>query len=395
MKRIGLTMLLVGCVACSALAEPLYRGDVIFPVQGKHVHGSSIVEGSNGDLIACWFYGSGERSANDVLVQGARLKKGADTWSAPFVMADTPDLPDCNPVLFIDAEDRLWMFWIAVMANRWEHSLLKYRRAEDYLGEGPPNWSWQDVIILKPGEGMPEQIKSGFEELGEVSGCWGAFALPYERLVAEAAQEKVNRQKGWMTRIHPIILPSGRIVLPLYSDGFNLSLAALSDDGGETWQASGPMVGYGPIQPTIARKKDGTLVSYMRDSGGTPNRVLVSSSQDDGETWSPAVDSDIPNPSSSLEVIVLTDGRWVMIYNDKEDGRHSLALSMSDDEGKTWAWKRCLEISEGRTGSYAYPSMIQSRDGLIHATFTNKPESGGGKNIKHIVVNAEWIVQGD
>jgi hypothetical protein len=69
-----------------------------FHTRVKHVHGSSIVEAPNGDLIACWFYGSGERTANDVLIQGSRLKKGTKDWEPVFIMADTPDIPDCNPV---------------------------------------------------------------------------------------------------------------------------------------------------------------------------------------------------------------------------------------------------------------------------------------------------------
>ncbi|MCD6596814.1 MAG: hypothetical protein J7L04_03960, partial [Bacteroidales bacterium] len=44
--------------------------EYIFPLQNLHVHSSSIVELPNGDLLACWFEGSGERTANDVLVKG-------------------------------------------------------------------------------------------------------------------------------------------------------------------------------------------------------------------------------------------------------------------------------------------------------------------------------------
>ncbi len=40
------------------------------------MHSSSIIELPNGDMMACWFEGSGERNANDVQVKGARLKKG-------------------------------------------------------------------------------------------------------------------------------------------------------------------------------------------------------------------------------------------------------------------------------------------------------------------------------
>ena len=138
----------------------------------------------------------------------------------------------------------------------------------------------------------------------------------------EASKDKAKREEGWMTRQNPVVLPSGRILLPLYSDGFNASMMAISDDLGETWRPSLPIVGMGPIQPAVARKADGTLWSYMRDSGGEPKRALWSESKDDGVTWSPAIDTDIPNPGSSLAVRALADGRWVMAFNDADLGRH-------------------------------------------------------------------------
>ena len=66
----ALSLLLV----IAATGAPVFETDPIFPLQSKHVHGSSIVECPNGDLLACWFHGSGERSANDVQVQGARKR---------------------------------------------------------------------------------------------------------------------------------------------------------------------------------------------------------------------------------------------------------------------------------------------------------------------------------
>ena len=57
-------------------------------MQGKHVHGSSIIELPNGDFLACWFHGSGERRAKDVLIQGSRLKRGESNWSDVFIMAE-------------------------------------------------------------------------------------------------------------------------------------------------------------------------------------------------------------------------------------------------------------------------------------------------------------------
>ena len=369
--------------------KPDVAEEFIFPLQDKHVHSSSIIECPNGDLLVCWFYGSGERTANDVLVQGARLKKGTDNWSSVFTMADSPDLPDCNPVLFVDQKERLWMFWIAVIAHGWENSILKYRISEDYQGEGAPKWSWQDIIVLQPGDEFANVVGNSLDELDVVEPIWAEYAPTYVSMIKKAALDPRKRQTGWMTRIHPTVLPGGRILLPLYSDGFNVSLAAISDDMGDHWRASLPMVGYGPIQPTIVRKKDGTLVSFMRDSGDAPYRVLRSISKDDGETWSIATDTDIPNPGSSLEVISLKDGRWIMVYNDTEDGRHSLALALSDDEGNTWKWKRNLELAEPGLQSFAYPSIIQTDDGKIHVTYSYKENNKS--TIKHVALNADWI----
>jgi len=376
-------------VAVWAYAAPVFETQNIFPLQDKHVHGSSIVECPNGDFLAAWFYGSGERSADDVRIRGARLKSGTDGWSEVFEMADTPGFPDCNPVLHIDHQERLWLFWIPVLANKWQFSLLKYRRASEYQNEGAPTWDWQDVINLKPGAEFPEVLAKKFEELGVDSEMWGEYAPPYSELIVEAARDPMKRQLGWMTRIHPLVLPSGRVLLPLYNDGFNISLVGISDDGGATWRASGPIVGAGPIQPTLVRKDDGTLHAYLRDSGNLPGRVMLSVSKDDGETWSNALDTDIPNPGSSLEVIRLRDGAWVMVYNDTEHSRNSLAAALSEDEGETWEWKRVMEPSGDGGKSFAYPSVIQSADGLIHATYSYVADVG--KCIRHCVFNEEWI----
>ena len=396
MKRSLALCLLVACAGVGA--EPFFEGEIIFPLQEQHCHSSSIVECPNGDLLVCWFYGSGERKAEDVVVQGARRRKGEADWGPVFEMADTYKIPDCNPVLFVDDENTLWLFWIAVPAKKWEECILRYKRTKDFLGDGAPNWEWQDIIILKPGEGFARAVRHGYEELGFDDGCWGNYGAaptPQSALI-DAANDPAKRQSGWMTRTHPIILPSGRFILPLYSDGYYLGIMALSDDRGETWRASGPIPGIGLNQPSVVRKQDGTLVAYMRDEGPKPKRIPVSYSTDDGETWTTAVDTDIPNPDSSVEAIALADGRWVMAYNDTERGRHSLALALSDDEGTTWKWQRHLEVALPDKGSYGYPSVIQSKDGLIHVTYTyDTREKGPHKSIKHVALDPDWIKRGD
>ena len=304
-------------------------------------------------------------------------------------MADTPNVPDCNPVLFLDRQERVWLFWIAVVANAWESSLLTYRRADTWDGQGPPEWSWQGVILLQPGEAFAEQLKAGFQELGYEQSMWAEYAKPYDEMLVEAAGDKLKRRLGWMTRTHVHTLASGRILLPLYSDGFNVSMTAYSDDDGDTWHAGAPIVGLGPIQPAVVAKQDGTLVAYMRDSGPPPARIMRAQSEDNGETWTVARDTNLLGSGASVQVRALRDGRWVIVHNDTPFGRNRLAVTMSDDEGEDWKWTRHLEESKGGRDSFAYPSIIQTRDGRIHITYSYKTAAGGA--IAHATLDPDWI----
>jgi predicted neuraminidase len=386
------------CFACStAGAQPAssrsnsstFRSEYIFPFQHLHVHSSSIVELLDGDLLCCWFEGSGERTANDVLVKGARLKKGASQWSKTFILADTPGHPDCNPTLFMDNENRLHLFWIVVQANRWETSILKSRISSNYQNSGAPEWEWQDIILLKPGEEFAETIENGFRKSDTRGLAWAEYAPLYERMIVEAARDPKKRETGWMTRTHPVQLPDGRILLPLYSDGYNLSLMAISDDKGKSWQPGLPIVGRGNIQPSVVLTKNGDLLAFMRDNGDEPGRVMKSISKDNGYAWSTAQKTSLPNPGTSVEAIVLDDGNWILVYNDVENGRHSLAVSLSDDEGETWLWTRHLESRNPGEGSFSYPSVIQAKDGIVHVTYSF--HTAENKTIKHVSFLADWV----
>ncbi|WP_394990429.1 exo-alpha-sialidase [Emticicia sp.] len=362
---------------------------LIFPAQEKHVHASSIVGLPNGDFLTVWFYGSGERTSDDVKLMGARLEKGKNTWSEPFLMADTPNIPDCNPVLFINNENKLFLVWIAVQANKWEQSILRFRTSTDYLKSGSPIWNWQDNILLKPDDNFGKEVAKRFKELPDSKKGWAGYAQKYDDMIITAANDATKRSIGWMTRIKPLLMENGRIVLPLYSDGFNMSLMAISDDNGTTWRPSLPVVGRGPIQPAVVQKKNGNLVAFMRDSGDEPSRVHFSESNDKGESWSASIKTTIPN-TASVELLVLQDGRWAFLGNDIDDGRYRLSLFFSADEGKTWKWKTRLENVDPNKGSFSYPSLIQTKDGLLHITYSYHVEKDK-KSIKYVVVNPQKI----
>ena len=390
MKRFWLFLL---AALTFAQERPFHSAELIFPLEHWHNHSSSIVELPNGDLLVCWFHGSGERTSDDVLIQGARWTNGK--WSAPFLMADTPKFPDTNPVLFVDPAKKLWLFWPAILANTWESALMKYKASDDYARPGPPRWTEADNLLL-----IPRNIDKRTEEVMGKDVGKGKLGEHAAKMIA-MSKDKLSTRLGWFTRTHPLVLPSGRILLGMYSDGFSFSLVAISDDGGKTWNASEPIVGYGNIQPSLVRRKDGSIVAFMRDNGPPPKRVHRAVSNDEGMTWTAASDTDIPNPGTSVEAIALRDGRWVMVYNDLEKSRHSLAVSLSDDEGQTWKGTRHLDRDErtDKPGSFHYPSVMQAKDGAIHVTYSyfvnHLPEDAPRKAIKHARFNPEWVLQGD
>jgi predicted neuraminidase len=370
-------------------SKALVTSGLIFPLQTKHVHASSLVNLPNGDFLVVWFEGSGERKADDVQLMGAKLKKGESNWSVPFQMADTPDIPDCNPILFLNQDKKLFLVWVAVQANKWEQSILMCKTATDYLKPGPPNWSWQENILLKPDDNFSKEVASKLKEQPDSGRGWAAYAPKYDDMIISASSDPEKRSIGWMPRIKPLVLDNGRIVLPLYSDGFNMSLMGISNDKGATWKPSLPLVGRGPIQPAIVQKKNGYLVAFMRDSGDYPPRVHYSESSDLGESWTGSVKTDIPN-TASLELLVLKDGRWAFVGNVIPDGRNQLSLYISADEGKTWKWKTFLENVEAKSGGFSYPSLTQSNDGLLHITYSYHL-SNDEKSIKYVVINPSKI----
>ena len=400
-RTFSTTILLLALSACCVAGdEPFVKGELIFPLEHWHNHGSCIVECPNGDFLVCWFHGSGERRSDDVEILGARLVKKTGKWTKPFPLADTPEFPDTNCCMIIDQNKTLWLLWPTIQANLWESALMKYKTSTDYMRDtGPPKWDNMRVMHVKHQGDFAAKVQAKMDEyIGDHEKT--------ERIkgwmdhINAQAENKLTRRLGWFTRAHPFILDDGRMLVGLYSDGFSFSLVGITDDLGQTWKYSEPIVGGGNIQPSFAQRKDGTIVTYMRDNGPSPKKVHVSESKDRGETWNKVYDHDVlNNPGSGLELMQMKNGNWVCIYNDQERGRHTLAVSLSDDEGKTWKWTRHIEAREPGDGSFHYPSIIEGSDGNLHASysyFINRPHNGEekGKTIKYASFNTAWIKNG-
>ncbi len=387
----SLAALIFLCLQCQVTVTSHVESELIFPLSQEHNHAPGIVEFANGDLLVSWYRGSGERSADDVRVLGARKKKGSTVWSEPFLLADTPGFPDCNTCMMLDSQQRLWLFWPTVLANSWESALTNYRVSSQYSADGPPTWDRNGIIFLKP----DDFSQAATEELDRLIGKFGKMlTLKHTEeisIVKGRLKDKLYQRLGWQPRCKPTVLPTGRILLPLYSDTFSLSLMAISDDQGETWYASKLLLGFGSIQPTVLRRDNGTLVAYMRENGVT-GHIRTCESTDDGLTWGDVGVSDLPNPGSGLDGIRLRNGHWLLVYNDtkEEDSsrdRSRLAVSVSEDEGKTW--KRTTHLEDHESGDFHYPAVIQGSDDKIHVVYSYFVADG--KSMKHCSFQESYI----
>jgi len=363
-----------------------YSAELIFPLHSQHNHAPGIVEFPGGELFVTWYRGSGERTADDVAVYASRRKPGAANWDEPVLLADTPHFPDCNTALFLDRDKRLWLFYPTIIANTWESCLTNFKTSTVRDQAGLPHWEREGIIFLKPTD-FAESARKLLNErtadsTAEVSEDRRARLEEFRRRLGD----KLYQRLGWQPRCKPTQLPGGRLLLPLYSDTFSISIMAITDDNGRTWSASQPLIGFGNIQPTVLRRNDGTLVAYMRENGPR-KRVRIAESRDDGQSWGPVGETSLPNPGSGLDGVRLANGHWLLVYNDTERGRSRLVASISRDEGRTWTTTKPLE--DQPTGSFHYPAVIQGADGTIHCVYSYFV--AGGKSMKHAAFSEGWI----
>jgi BNR repeat-like domain len=86
---------------------------------------------------------------------------------------------------------------------------------------------------------------------------------------------------------------------------------------------------------TLWQAQSGKIQQLARSTAG---QLVRSSSSDDGETWSPAVLSGVPNNNSGISACRV-DGTVYLAHNPVSGdwaARAPLILSRSDDDGATW-----------------------------------------------------------
>lgn len=284
--------------------------------------------------MAAWFAGTRE-GHSDVGIWLSRQE--GDSWTPPVevangVQADGKRHPAWNPVLFQAPGGPLFLFYKV----------------------GPSPRAWWGMVMTSTDGGRtwspPRRLPDGV--LGPIKNK--PVVLPDGTWLSGSSTE--DGPTGW--RVH----------------------FELSPDAGVTWRVAGPVekgANIDAIQPSVLFHRDGRLQALVRTRSGF---VGTTWSNDQGRTWTALAATTLPNPNSGIDALTLADGRHLIVYNHSTGARHPLDVALSKD-GVAWTHVLTLE-SEPRPSGYAYPAVIQAKDGRVHVTYT-----WDRKRIKHVVLD--------
>lgn len=315
---------------------------------GLYKHPASITELANGDLYIA-YYGGSDEYGEDTAVYGSRQKKGDTAWTAPQVIADTPDHPDGNPVVWQAPDGIVWLFYNNIYGKTWSDGRVLAKISKD----GASTWSDSMVISFEPGS---------------------------------------------MVRGQPIVLKSGDYLVPIYHETGNDTEKTAADTSSyflrynpknKTWQETNRIKSpTGNLQAQVVQISDEYLIAYMRRGGSfeptDSGYAIRSESHDGGFTWSEGKVTQFKNPNSALDFIKLKNGHLLMVYNDNMNERTPLTVLISTDNDQTWPYRRDIQ---GGDNTFAYPYAIQTSDEKIHIIYTTNSRT----TIMHCVFNESAI----
>lgn len=115
-------------------------------------------------------------------------------------------------------------------------------------------------------------------------------------------------------------------------------------------------------EPTAVELSNGDVKMLLRvDATGFLHEII---SHDGGKTWGGLSITDLENPGNKPKLIKLSNGKIALInsFNKMRGfaGRKPLSVWISDDDMKTWSYKK---ISVGFDGWLSYPDGVESADG--------------------------------
>lgn len=324
-----------------------------------------LTEAPNGDLICTWLTGSDHEPADDNCAVTARSADGGKTWGdIGFIL---PPAEDNGSAWILNNGERL-----VALCARWprkdNYTVWKYFRSES--DDNGKSWYGNTAFDLVHGEGK----SASFGQLirtsrGENLACGTTYTKRAAVPLAGRERFAFARTEEEALAMPPIKAgerSAHKFATHLHGAGVfrvNDELSDFEYIGGVSNRPAGL------LEPSIIELKDGRLVMLLRAEWS--GWLWRSESRDGGRNWSPAIQTDIPNPGTLAQMIRIPDGRIVLFHNAMggETGRtyqvrerRCLSIWVSNDELESFYIKENI-FEDG--GYYSYPFGMVLRDGRI------------------------------
>ncbi len=188
-------------------------------------------------------------------------------------------------------------------------------------------------------------------------------------------------------RCKPLVLNSGRWINFNYdqlSDRYGYSI---SDDKGISYKHyyGSKKIGTAFDETMAYQMKDGRIRMFARTYVGY---LAQSYSSDGGLTWSETALTDIETPHTRFYVSRTPSGRLLLVNNDDKKDRKNMTVYLSEDDGITWKYKRCIDERE----DLSYPD-VDFYNNRIYLTYDR--ERTGAKEILFTSFTEEDIMNED
>jgi sialidase-1 len=336
----------------------------------------AIIKAPNGDLLA--FCEGRVNNAGDFGNIKIVLKRSTDngkTWNSLQIVASNDTLQAGNPAPVVDLTDprfpqgRIFLFYNT--GNSHEMELRKGKGHRDVFYktsvDNGNTWSEPTDITLQVNRINQPQInpKWNFKE------DWRSYA----NTPGHAMQFEKGKYKG---RIFIAANHSSGDPKPELRD--YKAHGYYTDDHGATFHLSETVPFEGSNESTAAELTNNSLMLNSRNQTGKYR--IVSLSKDGGATWDTTyVDYNLPDPicEGSLLNIGIKRKKTILAFcnNVSQQGRDSLTLQISFDEGKTWKKKFLIDPKNS-----AYSDIVELSKKTIGVLY----EADDYKEIRFTVV---------